>query len=344
MDALAKAKAKELQKQKTMRSLKNLGDGDVNSPMHDGISENLPMQETETKSDKDSDFCSENEERPSEQPAQKLSPRDEDTASTNEPDDAEEVVATRWERFLKKYIRQSFFVTIFWGFPEYDASDDDALQLRKLDISHAEVQSSIERALICFILQGGLYFGSLWLSQDKVCYEDSGVIGVIFKNIMSVVIIFFAFQYLVTISISEFYINTLSFIQETKDWLQKTLMCLNILINSLFTLSMIYSTAVILKSSESFMDLAMNSVAIFFISELDDMMISEIDEWSLNARAVQSLIFYMRDLSTKRDIGHTSEHLALESNLTRLFSLGAFLGLLPFSYYVFFTGSGATDC
>mmetsp|Transcript_18931 Transcript_18931/g.33020 ORF Transcript_18931/g.33020 Transcript_18931/m.33020 type:complete len:120 (+) Transcript_18931:1118-1477(+) len=119
---------------------------------------------------------------------------------------------------------------------------------------------------------------------------------------------------------------------------------MNVFINSILTLTMIYSTAVILKRSESFLDIAMNSVAVFFISELDDMMISDLDEYALSKRAVQSLLYYMRELSMKDDIDNLSEHLVAESMLTRLFAFGAYAILLPYSIYIFFSGSAAQDC
>lgn len=282
-----------------------------------------------------------------------------DDYGSTESDSGKDGIQKGWDWY--KFFRRSFLVTMFVG---YDAgqsqkadytegkektdckegkNEKDFQEERKKIKQAAEVQSSIERAITCFLLQGGLYMGSLCLSRDKACYEDSGLIGENFKDVMSAIIIFFAFQYLTTMSISEFYINTFSFIQDTKSSIQKGLMCLNIFVNSLFTLSMIYSTAVILRSSGSFLDLALNAVAIFFISDLDDMMISEIDEYALNARVVEALIGLMRDLSEKRDVGNVSDHLTAEIRLTRYVTLGAFLMILPFSYYVFFSGSDA-DC
>jgi len=264
------------------------------------------------------------------------------------PADTEDLGVCSWQAFLM-YVRRSFFITIFFGYPrvnKQDASESAhmAQKLRVQETQLAEVQSSAERATVCFLLQGSLYFGSFWLSHSKVCYEDDGFIDETYKNIVSVIILFFAFQYLTTISISEFYINTLSFMTDTKSWLQKGVMFQNIIINSLFTLSLIYSTAVILKSSGSFLDIILNSVAIFFVSELDDMMISDFDEDTLNERSVQALIFYMRDLSKKNKIGETSEHLTLEAVLTRLVAIGAIALILPYSIYVFFTGSAAENC
>mmetsp|Transcript_18931 Transcript_18931/g.33018 ORF Transcript_18931/g.33018 Transcript_18931/m.33018 type:complete len:149 (+) Transcript_18931:666-1112(+) len=55
----------------------------------------------------------------------------------------------------------------------------------------------------------------------RACYEDTGFIGETFNNFMSIIIIYFSFLYLISISISEFYINTLSFIMESKSWQQQ---------------------------------------------------------------------------------------------------------------------------
>jgi len=199
-----KEKQKKNISMRSMRSLKfEKTDGDGAAPFA-GMNENISQQGQNTSI--------EIEEQPNEQPVQ---------------------ASTRWDNIkkpfitLKRMIRRTFFFTILLGFAEPDEkelkdTDTDAELFQQKLEENAEVDSSYERAFTCFVLQGGLYFGCLWLSNDeKACYEDTGFIGETFNNFMSIIIIYFSFLYLISISISEFYINTLSFIMESKSWQQQ---------------------------------------------------------------------------------------------------------------------------
>mmetsp|Transcript_3368 Transcript_3368/g.4740 ORF Transcript_3368/g.4740 Transcript_3368/m.4740 type:complete len:602 (-) Transcript_3368:273-2078(-) len=228
----------------------------------------------------------------------------------------------------------SYLRAIFLGYPRREVR---AYQRQ------TEVQSSVERAILCLVLQSILYFGVLFISSDKVCYETTEIGSKRWRDFVSVTAIIFAFQYLVGISITEFYINTMAMFKDGRS-LQRILIIFNVLVNSLCALTLIYSSALILKTSESFLDIVLNSVAVFFISELDDMMISDFDEETLNERTLQALVSLLRDLSIKKEQGRLSAYPKVEKYIVRTFAFVSLVFLLPLSLYQYFSGEEPDDC
>ncbi|CAM9304315.1 unnamed protein product [Heterosigma akashiwo] len=122
---------------------------------------------------------------------------------------------------------------------------------------------------------------------------------------------------------------------------------MNVAMNSVFSLSLVYSTAAVLRDSDSFIDLVLDSVAVFFVAELDDQLVTRQDEDILQERTIQALLSQLRTLSfvsdeDDQDVNtqrtQLSSYLVAEQHFVQLLCIGSLLIMLPFSIYIFFLG------
>mmetsp|Transcript_17784 Transcript_17784/g.23459 ORF Transcript_17784/g.23459 Transcript_17784/m.23459 type:complete len:616 (+) Transcript_17784:1258-3105(+) len=210
-------------------------------------------------------------------------------------------------------------------------------RMETTDRHTSDYRSSIDKSISCLITQAAMYFCFLMLNPATASWEDgSAETPVQIRHFINVMIIFFTFQYVVTMSTNEFYIHTTSVLIETKSKMAKFLIFVNYFINTVMASTLIFSTAVVLKrSAMNVVDIVLNSTAIYFIADLDDMMISSTDEEILDDRVLFTYIFQLIRLSGKTDKGEICQYLK-EERWWLIFQTYFCVLLLGYSYYAYF--------
>uniref|UniRef100_A0A6V1PX21 Uncharacterized protein n=1 Tax=Heterosigma akashiwo TaxID=2829 RepID=A0A6V1PX21_HETAK len=149
-------------------------------------------------------------------------------------------------------------------------------------------------------------------------------------------IIVFTYMYCSNMATTECYIHSLTVFQAMNRRMGKFLVSVNFIINTIMVSTMIFSTAVVLKrSAVTVMDIVLNSTAIYFIADLDDMMISSTDEEILDERILFTYIYHLIDLSKKVDKGEICQFLK-EERWWIIFQHYGMIALLGFSFYIYF--------
>jgi len=109
---------------------------------------------------------------------------------------------------------------------------------------------------------------------------------------------------------SEFYVNTFTSFFSARDSKQRIFIAMNTIVNVISTLCICYATANILKVSNNYVDIILNSVAIFFVCELDDILITDVEVELLNEERLSEYVKLCIQYSTSK--GNKTDYVALE--------------------------------
>mmetsp|Transcript_37177 Transcript_37177/g.48992 ORF Transcript_37177/g.48992 Transcript_37177/m.48992 type:complete len:636 (-) Transcript_37177:362-2269(-) len=201
----------------------------------------------------------------------------------------------------------------------------------------SDYRSSLDKSVICFVLQASLNFGLLMMNPEVAIWKDEDEeTPQNFMHFINCAIILFTFYYVMTMSISQFHIHTISVMGEIQGITSKLLIFANFFINTVLAMSLIFSTAVVLKrSSESISEIVLNSTAIYFLVDLDDMLLGSTDEEILEERVLFTYIYYIITLSKKQEKGAVAQFLR-EERWWLIIQGYASIAVLIYAFYAYF--------
>jgi len=177
-----------------------------------------------------------------------------------------------------------------------------------------DFRSSLNKSAICFVLQTCLNFGLLMMNPEVANWGDETEESPInFRHFINCTIIIFTFYYVMTMSISQFHIHTSSVVRGMHGVIPKCLVLANFFVNTVLAMAMIYTTAVVLKrSADTLVGIVLDSTAIYFIVDLDDMMLGSTDEEILDERVLFTYIYTLINTSQKQEKGAVTQYLREE--------------------------------
>jgi len=201
----------------------------------------------------------------------------------------------------------------------------------------SDYRSAIDKSIICFALQALLNLALLMMNPEEADWgDDSETTPINFRHTINCLIIIFTFYYVMTMSMTQFHIHTVSMVTAMKGKITKLLALANFLANTVLAMSLIYTTAVVLKrSSATVMDIVLNSTAIYFIVDLDDMMIGSTDEEILEERVLFTYIYNLITLSKQSEPGAVTQYLREERWWLIIQGYASIL-VLAYSFYAYF--------
>mmetsp|Transcript_34733 Transcript_34733/g.44295 ORF Transcript_34733/g.44295 Transcript_34733/m.44295 type:complete len:628 (+) Transcript_34733:584-2467(+) len=195
-----------------------------------------------------------------------------------------------------------------------------------------EIEAAFEKALICFSFQILLYVAAVSI-PEKPDREDQDLLLHIIVYLALGFTMLFGFQ----ISMSEFINNTVTQFLSEESYLVKLLIGFNIVSNMFMPVILPYATAVILRNCEnSLIEIILNSVAIFFVIDLDDMMLREIEIEALDEKLLYTYIALLHTCGRK-PAGSVTNHLCHEYWGLRLVTVLLFLVSI-YSAFLYETG------
>mmetsp|Transcript_30991 Transcript_30991/g.40921 ORF Transcript_30991/g.40921 Transcript_30991/m.40921 type:complete len:638 (+) Transcript_30991:36-1949(+) len=159
--------------------------------------------------------------------------------------------------------------------------------LKDIPVGKSVHSTAIYKAGICFLMQIALVVIMLQLTHDELYLINSYKLteNLCLKNwfIFPVVtlVCIYAFNYSIQTSVSEFANGTVAVFAESQSIKQWALLFMDFCINSLLSLVMVFLVALVLQTSDELGDFILNCVAVFFVVDLDDMLLGEIAQESM---------------------------------------------------------------
>ncbi|CAM9412662.1 unnamed protein product [Phaeothamnion confervicola] len=117
----------------------------------------------------------------------------------------------------------------------------------------------------------------------------------------SLIIIAFTYTYSLLSSVSEFYRHTAFFYVKRKAWFERIALAYHILDNCVLVLLLTVITARLLRTATDFMDIALDAVVLYFIADIDKMLISEFDQAHLKQCFGRNAVRILQESGRSRD-------------------------------------------